>query len=66
MINIVETKISYSNMIPYAMFSFTMFMYSSLHIFYILLQCNVEIILLNHYLTYVAEAINLSLCALSY
>jgi hypothetical protein len=34
-------------------------MYSSnLHIFYVLLQCNVDIMSLNHYLTYVAETIN--------
>jgi hypothetical protein len=36
-----------------------LFMYSSsLHIFYVLLQCNVDIMSLNHYLTYVAETIN--------
>jgi hypothetical protein len=33
-----------------------LFMYSSsLHIFYVLLQCNVDIMSLNHYLIYVAE-----------
>jgi hypothetical protein len=31
---------------------------SSLHIFYVLLQCNVDIMSLNHYLLYVAETIN--------
>jgi hypothetical protein len=31
---------------------------SSLHIFYVLLQCNVDIMSLNHYLMYVAEIIN--------
>jgi hypothetical protein len=36
-----------------------LFMYSSsLHIFYVLFQCNMDIILLNHYLLYVAKAIN--------
>jgi hypothetical protein len=36
-----------------------LFMYSSsLHILYVLLQCNVDIISLNHYLMYVAETIN--------
>jgi hypothetical protein len=36
-----------------------LFMYSSsLHIFYVLLQCNVDIMSLNHYLMYVAETIN--------
>jgi hypothetical protein len=34
-------------------------MYSStLHIFYVLFQCNVAIMSLNHYLMYVAETIN--------
>jgi hypothetical protein len=33
-----------------------LFMYSSsLHIFYVLLQCNMDIMSLNHYLMYVAE-----------
>jgi hypothetical protein len=31
---------------------------SSIHIFYVLLQCNMDIISLNHYLMYVAETIN--------
>jgi hypothetical protein len=31
---------------------------SSLHIFYVLLQCNVDVMSLNHYLMYVAEPIN--------
>jgi hypothetical protein len=31
---------------------------SSLHIFYVLLQCNMDIMSLNHYLMYVAETIN--------
>jgi hypothetical protein len=36
-----------------------LFMYSSsLHIFYVLLQCNVDIMSINHYLMYVAETIN--------
>jgi hypothetical protein len=36
-----------------------LFMYSNnLHIFYVLLQCNVNIMSLNHYLMYVAKAIN--------
>jgi hypothetical protein len=36
-----------------------LFMYSSsLHIFYALLQCNMDIMSLNHYLMYVAEIIN--------
>jgi hypothetical protein len=36
-----------------------LFMYSSsLHIFYVLLQCNMDIMSLNHYLMYVAETIN--------
>jgi hypothetical protein len=36
-----------------------LFMYSStLHIFYVLLQCNIDIISLNHYLIYVVETIN--------
>jgi hypothetical protein len=36
-----------------------LFMYSnSLHILYVLLQCNVDIMPLNHYLMYVTEAIN--------
>jgi hypothetical protein len=36
-----------------------LFMYSSsLHIFYVLLQCNVDIMSLNHYLMYVAKTIN--------
>jgi hypothetical protein len=34
-------------------------MYStSLHIFYVLLQCNVDIMSLNQYLMYIAEIIN--------
>jgi hypothetical protein len=34
-------------------------MYSStIHIFYVLLQCNVDIMSLNHYLMYVEEIIN--------
>jgi hypothetical protein len=60
-INIVETKISYSNVIPYARTDGegNLFMYSSsLHIFYVLLQCNMDIMSLNHYLMYVAETIN--------
>jgi hypothetical protein len=36
-----------------------MFMYSSsLHIFYVLLQCNMDIMSLNHYLMYVVGTIN--------
>jgi hypothetical protein len=36
-----------------------LFMYSSsLHIIYVLLQCNVDIMSLNHYLMYVTETIN--------
>jgi hypothetical protein len=36
-----------------------LFMYSSsLHIFYVLFQCNMDIMSLNHYLMYVAETIN--------
>jgi hypothetical protein len=31
---------------------------SSLHIFYVLLQCNMGIMSLNHYLMYVMETIN--------
>jgi hypothetical protein len=31
---------------------------SSLHIFYVLLQCNVDIMSLNHYHMFVAETIN--------
>jgi hypothetical protein len=31
---------------------------SSLHIFYVLLQCNVDIMSLNHYLMCAAETIN--------
>jgi hypothetical protein len=31
---------------------------SSLYIFYVLLQCNVDIMSLNHYLMYAAEIIN--------
>jgi hypothetical protein len=60
-INIIETKISYSNVIPTRalVVKENLFMYSStLHIFYVLLQCNVDIMSLNHYLMYVAETIN--------
>jgi hypothetical protein len=59
--NIIETKISYSNVIPMCtlMVKENLLMYSSsLHILYVLLQCNVDIISLNHYLMYVAETIN--------
>jgi hypothetical protein len=36
-----------------------LFMYSSsLHIFHVLFQCNVDIMLVNHYIMYVVEAIN--------
>jgi hypothetical protein len=36
-----------------------LFMYSSsLHIFYVLHQCNMDIMSLNHYLIYIAEIIN--------
>jgi hypothetical protein len=31
---------------------------SSFHIFYVLLQCSMDIMSLNHYLIYVAETIN--------
>jgi hypothetical protein len=31
---------------------------SSLHIFFVLLQCNLDIMSLNHYLMYVVETIN--------
>jgi hypothetical protein len=31
---------------------------SSIHIFYLLLQCNMDIMSLNHYLMFVTEAIN--------
>jgi hypothetical protein len=60
-INIIETKISYSNVIPFACTDGegNLFMYSSsLHIFYVLLRCNIDIMSLNHYLMYVAETIN--------
>jgi hypothetical protein len=60
-INIVETKISYINVIPTRalMVQENLFMYSSsLHIFDVLLQCNVHIMSLNHYLMYVAKIIN--------
>jgi hypothetical protein len=60
-INIVETKISYSIVFPYARTNGegNLFMYSStLHIFYVLLHCNVDIMSLNHYLMYVVETIN--------
>jgi hypothetical protein len=60
-INIVETKISYSMCFPTRalMVQENLFMYSSsLHIFNVLLQCNMHITLLNHYLMHVAETIN--------
>jgi hypothetical protein len=60
-INIIKTNISYSNVIPYVRTDGeeNLFMYSSsLHIFYVLLQCNVDVMSLNHYLMYVAEPIN--------
>jgi hypothetical protein len=61
-INIVETKISYSNVIlptRALMVKENLFMYSSTHhIFYVLLQCNMDTMSLNHYLMYVAETIN--------
>jgi hypothetical protein len=60
-LNIIETKIPYSNVIPYARTDGEgkLVMYSSsLHIFYILLQCDVDIMSLNHYLKYVAETFN--------
>jgi hypothetical protein len=39
-------------------------MYSStLHIFYILLQCNMEIMSLNHSLIYVVETIKITMCS---
>jgi hypothetical protein len=60
-INIIETKISYTNVIltRALMVKEILFMYSSsLHIFFVLLQCNLDIMSLNHYLMYVAETIN--------
>jgi hypothetical protein len=60
-INIVETKIFYSNVFPTCalIVKENLFMYSSsLHIFYVLLQCNMDIMSLNHYLMYVVETIN--------
>jgi hypothetical protein len=36
---------------------------SSLHIFYILLQCNVEIMSLNKHLIYVVETIKITMCS---
>jgi hypothetical protein len=54
-INIVEINISYSNVIVKE----NLFMYSSsFHIFYVLLQCNMYILSLNHYLMYVVKTIN--------
>jgi hypothetical protein len=60
-INIVETKISYSNVVPHTCTDGeeNLFMYSSsLHILYILLQCHKDIMSLNHYLMYVRKTIN--------
>jgi hypothetical protein len=53
MINIVETKISYRNGIPYVRTddNETLFIY-------ILFQCNMDIMSLIHYLMYVAEVVN--------
>jgi hypothetical protein len=34
-----------------------LFMYSSLHIFYVLFQCNIDITSLNNYLLYVKQSI---------
>jgi hypothetical protein len=69
-INIVETKISYAIWFPTRalMAKENLFMYSSsLHIFYVLLQCNVDIMSLNNYLMYVVETINyLSMCSFNY
>jgi hypothetical protein len=54
-INIIETKISYSNVIPYERTNGEgkMFMYStSLHILYVLVQCNMDIMSLNIYVLF--------------
>jgi hypothetical protein len=52
-INIVETQISYSNVIPSLMVKGNLFMYSSsLRIFYVLFQCNVDIMSLNNYVLF--------------
>jgi hypothetical protein len=52
-INIVETQISYSIVIPSLMVKGNLFMYSSsLHIFYVLFQCNVDIMSLNNYVLF--------------
>jgi hypothetical protein len=54
-INIIETKISYSNVIPYEHTNGEgkMFTYStSLHILYVLVQCNMDIMSLNIYVLF--------------
>jgi hypothetical protein len=36
---------------------------SSIHIFYVLFQCNVDIMSLNHYLMYVGEKSIITMCS---